>query len=384
MAQSSVFSQVIKLVPRTEFQSLVHKHCGDHGIRSLDCWTWFGSLLFGQLTGHDSIRAIERVFAVSNSHMSKLGFREVKRSTLADANRTRSLDLLEDLFHLILKKAQSVAPKTNGFKFTGQVLALDSTTIELCLNLSPWAKFHHDKGATKLHTAIDIAGDLPQFSVITNGRVHDIRAAREQMSFKSGTVVVFDRGYVDYAWLHELNKAGVWFVTRQKSNCRFKVLESNATNRTRGHICDQVIYLKSQRGSAYCGKLRRISYRDPDTNKRLTFLTNRFDLATQTICDLYKARWKVELFFKTMKQYLRIKKFLGTSANAVKAQILVALIAYLLIQILRFSLKTSISIPDTMAVVGTLLLFKQPLATLLGSLPRVNRHPEGFQMSFKL
>lgn len=384
MSQSSVFSQVIKLIPRTEFQSIVHRHDGDKGLRSLDCWTWFGSMLFGQLTGHDSIRAIERIFATSDSKMQMLGFGPVRRSTLADANRTRPLEVLEDLFHFVLNRAQTLAPKKNGFRFHGQVLALDSTTIELCLSLSPWAKFHHDKGATKLHTAIDIAGDLPLFTVITDGRVADIRAAREQIHFVPGTTVVFDRGYVDYSWLNDLNQSHVWFVTRTKTNCQFKVVESRPTNRTRGHICDQIIYLKSQRGNDYEGKLRRITYKDSETGKRLTFLTNRFDLATQTICDLYKARWKVELFFKTMKQYLRVKKFLGTSANAVKAQILVALIAYLLVQILRFSIKTSISIADAMAVIGTLLLLKEPLSRILGDLPRVTRYQHDFQMVFNL
>jgi len=384
MAQSTVFSQVIKLISRSQFESIVHKHNGNKGLRSLDCWTWFGALLFGQLTGHDSIRAIERIFATSDSKMQKLGLGPVRRSTLADANRTRPLEVLEDVFHVVLAQAQALAPKKNGFRFKGQVLALDSTTIELCLSLSPWAKFHHDKGATKLHTAIDIAGDLPLFAVITDGRTSDIRAAREQLHFIPATTVVFDRGYIDYSWLNELNQTGVLFVTRTKSNCRFKVVESQLTNRTRGHICDQIIYLKNQTGNGYNGKLRRITYRDPETNKRLTFLTNRFDLATQTICDLYKARWKVELFFKTMKQYLRIKKFLGTSANAVKAQILVALIAYLLVQILRFTVKTSISIADAMAVVGTLLLLKEPLRRILGDLPRVTRHPHDFQMVFNL
>lgn len=384
MGQSTVFSQIIKLIPRTEFSSIVCKHNGDKGVRSLDCWTWFGALLFGQLTGHDSIRAIERIFATSDSKMKALGLGPVRRSTLADANRTRPLNVLEDLFKLVLGKAQALGPKKNGFRFHGQVLALDSTTIELCLNLSPWARFHHDKGATKLHTAIDIAGDLPLFTVITDGRTADIRAAREQIHFMPGTTVAMDRGYVDYTWLNSLNQSHVWFVTRTKTNCQFKVVESRPTDRTRGHICDQIIYLKSQRGRKYEGKLRRITYRDPETGKRLTFLTNRFDLATQTICDLYKARWKVELFFKTMKQYLRIKKFLGTSANAVKAQILVALIAYLLVQILRFTVKTSISIADAMAVVATLLLLKEPLKRLLGDLPRITRHPQDFQMVFNL
>lgn len=381
MAQSTVFSQVLKLIPRTEFESIVHKHSGNKGLRSLDCWTWFGALLFGQLTGHDSIRAIERIFATSDPKMQKLGLGAVKRSTLADANRTRPLEVLEDLFQFTFKKAHLLAPKKKGFRFQGQVLALDSTTIELCLSLSPWARFHHNKGATKLHTAIDIAGDLPLFAIITDGRTSDIRAAREQIKFPPGTTVIFDRGYVDFHWLNDINENKVWFVTRAKSNIKFKVIQSSPTDRTRGHICDQEIYLKTQRGQKYKGKLRRITFRDPDTGKRLTFLTNRFDLATQTICDLYKARWKVELFFKTMKQYLRVKKFLGTSSNAVKAQILVALIAYLLVQILRFSTKTSISMADAMAVIGTLLLLKEPLSKLLGDLPRVTRHPPGIQMT---
>lgn len=381
MAQSTVFSQVIKLIPRLEFESIVARHKGNKGIRTLDCWTWFGSLLFGQLTGHDSIRAIERVFAHSDPQMKKLGFGAVKKSTLADANQNRPVEVLEDLFNYVLSEANRTVPNKNGFRFKGDVFALDSTTIQLCLSLCPWARFHHGKGAVKLHTAIDIAGDLPQFAVITEGKKHDMAAIKNEVFFPPKSTVVCDRAYVDYEWLNSLNRSGAYFVTRCKSNCQFKVAESRPTNRTRGHICDQVIYLKSQRGKVYKGKLRRITYRDPDTGKRLSFLTNRFDLATQTICDLYKARWKVELFFKTLKQNLRIKKFLGTSSNAVKAQILVALIAYLLVQILRYSMKSSISIPDAMAVIGTLLLLKEPLKRLLGDLPAVTRYPPSIQLS---
>ena len=315
--------------------------------------------------------------------MQKLGFSPVRRSTLSDANHSRRLEVLEDLFEYSLKKARSVAPKSS-FRFSGQILALDSTTIELCLALSPWAQFHHTKGAIKLHTSIDLAGDLPQFAVVTPGAQHDMRVAREHLVFAPGTMVIFDRGYIEYAWLNHLSQGGVWFVTRMKENCQHKVLECRQTDRTRGHICDQVIRLKSRRGADYQGKLRKVSYRDPDTGKRLTFLTNRFDLATQTICDLYKARWRVELFFKTLKQHLRIKKFLGTSYQSVKAQILVALIAYLLVQTLKFILKSSISTPDAMAVIGTLLLLKEPLSRLLGRLPCVIRHPCGAQMVLNL
>jgi putative transposase len=383
MGQSTVFSQVIKLVPRSEFQTWVAKHDADKGVRTLDSWTWFGAMLCGQLTGHDSIRAIERVFAHSDGKMRAMGFGPVRKSTLADANQVRSLAVLQEVFKYCLAEASRFAPKQNGFRFKGDVFALDSTTIELCLSLSPWARFHHGKGAVKLHTAIDIAGDLPQFTVITEGRTHDIKAARENIAFKPGDTVAMDRGYVDFEWMNDLNIGGVTFVTRSKTNIRFKVVECRKTDRTRGYMADQTVALNSTAGKAYEGKLRRVSFRDPDTSKWLVFLTNNFELSYKTICALYKARWKVELFFKTLKQNLRIKKFLGTSVNAVKSQILVALIAYLLVQILRFTAKARISITDAMAVVGTLLLLREPISRLFGDLPRVTRHPESPQLRFE-
>ena len=383
MAQSTVFSQVIKLVPRSHFQTWVSKHNADKGVRTLDSWTWFGSMLFGQLTGHDSIRAIERVFAHTDGKMRAMGFGPVRKSTLADANQVRSLAILEEVFQYCLAEASRFAPKQNGFRFSGDVFALDSTTIELCLSLCPWARFHHGKGAVKLHTAIDIAGDLPQFTVITEGRTHDVKAARENLSFKPGDTVTMDRGYVDFAWMNDLNIGDVTFVTRAKKNMRFKVIESRKTDRTQGYMADQTIALKSIAGKDYVGHLRRVSFRDPDTGKWLVFLTNNFELSYKTICALYKARWKVELFFKTLKQNLRIKKFLGTSVNAVKSQILVALIAYLLVQILRFISKTGISITDAMAVIGTLLMLREPIFRLFGELPKITRHPPSPQLRFE-
>ena len=179
MSQNTVFSQVIKIIPRTQFESFVHKHKGNFAVKTLDCWTWFGSLLFGQLTGHDSIRALERVFAGGNNQMKALGFGVVRKSTLADANQTRPVEILEDTFNYVLQKAKQLAPLKAGFRFKGKVTAVDSTTVNLCLNLCPWARFHHGKGAFKLHTGIDIAGDLPEFVVMTAGRVHDVRLAKK-------------------------------------------------------------------------------------------------------------------------------------------------------------------------------------------------------------
>jgi Transposase DDE domain/Domain of unknown function (DUF4372) len=385
MAQNTVFAQVIKLIRRSEFESYVHHFEGDKGVRNLDCWTWFGALLFGQLTGHDSIRAIERVFAHSDAKMQKLGFGTVRRSTLADANCKRPLGVLEEVFKTLLVQAKSLAPKKK-FDLPGQVLAVDSSTIELCLSLCPWALYHktNKDGAAKMHVAIDVANDLPEFCVVTNGRGNDLTIARG-LQFKSGTTLVVDRGYAAFDWFSDLNQKDIFFVTRSRKKLIFKVAKSRPSDRTLGIKCDQEIYINGQGTKGkYKGKLRRISYHDPDTGKRLCFLTNRFDVDAKVICDLYKSRWQVELFFKTLKQNLRIKKFLGTSAHAVKAQIWVALIAYLLIQIWRYTLKTSISTPSAMAAIGVLLLLKEPLSRLLGNLPLVTRHPPSPQLTLNI
>jgi len=386
MAQSTVFSQVIKHIPRRQFKAIVDEHKGDKRIRHLDCWSWFGALLFGQLTGHDSIRSIERVFCHSNSRFQNLGFSPVCRSTLADANRTRPLEILESTLAILIQKARSLYPLKHGFRFKGDLFVLDSTIINLCLSLSPWANFRKGKAAVKLHTAIDLAGELPDIVVITPAKANDIPVAKKYVRFSKGTTVIIDRGYWCSSWLSDLNEQGVYFVTRQRRNNYFKVVESRPTNRTQGYICDQIVYqipgkTWQKKQFKYRGKLRRISYNDPDTGKRLVFLTNRFDFATSTICELYKARWKVELFFKTLKQHLRIKKFLGTSSHAVHTQILVALIAYVLVQLLRFQNKSRISMPDAMAILSTLILLKVPVALLLGELPRTTRHPPSPQLS---
>ena len=380
MGFSTVFSQIVKVIPRTEFESWVHQYDGDRGIRSLDCWSWFGALLFGQLSGHDSIRAIERVFACSDSRFQKLGFGPVRRSTLADANHTRPLAILEQAFHYVLSRAKSMCPHKHGFRFNGDVVALDASTLQLCLSLSPWANFDSRSASVKLHTAIDLAGELPEFAIITKSTAQEMRVIRHFKNFRRGSTLLFDRGYTDFSWFNELNQNGVFFVTRMRSIYKFKVVRSMPTDRTRGYLCDQLIYFNGPKGSFYQGKLRRISFRDPDTGRKLVFLTNRFDLATSTICMLYKARWKVELFFKTLKQNLKIRKFLGNSFHAVRAQIWIALIAYLLVQIFRFQARSTISMPDAMAVLGTLLLLNEPVTRLLGALPRVIRHRPNDQL----
>jgi len=397
MAKTTIFSQIIKHIPRNKFESLVRENKGDRGVRSLNCWTWFGALLFSQLSGHDSIRAIERVFAHEDGEMEKLGFGPVRRSTLSDANHKRPVELLEKLFNYLLDQAKDL-PRKSGFQLGGQVLALDSTFIRLCLNLCPWASYRRSprgsnrgeyvqSAGIKMHTAIDLAGELPDFVVLKNGpesENSDIKIAKKYFKPTSGTTVIIDRGYWDLGWFNELTLSGVYFVTRIVRKVRFGVKKSHPVNRTQGILCDQEIYLKTSyaRQKYKSGLLRRIKYREPDTGKLLVFITNRFDLEAKVICDLYKARWRIELFFKCLKQNLKIKKFLGFSAQAVKAQVWVALIAYLLIQIMKLTLRSSISMPDALAVIGTLLLLRQSLNVILGRLPNVKRHPPPLQTSF--
>lgn len=362
----NVLSQLLQWIPAHEFQKGVHQYGGDKRIRKLSCWAQFVGLLFGQLTGHNSLRAIEAGLKGVKTKLYHLRIaHEIHRSTLSDANDKRDARIFEKAFYNLLPKVQRLAPR-NKLKFKGPVLALDSTTIELCLELSPWAKFHHGKGAMKLHMAVDIAGDLPTMMVLTEGRKHDVKVARS-ISFAPGTFLIMDRGYVDFKWMWELTQAGVFFVTRMKEGCVHKVRECRKVDRTQGLIADQTIRLKNK---GYEGKLRKVSYRDPLTGHKYIFLTNRFDLAAKTICALYKARWQVELFFKTMKQQLQVKKFLGTTVNAVKAQIWVALIAYLLLMIVKFQSRLGWGIPALMASLTVVLFANRELTSIWQEAPK--------------
>ena len=366
----SVLSQLLQWIPRDEFQIGVDKHGGDKRARHLKCWGQFVALLFGQLTGHSSLRAITAGLRSAKVKLYHLGISfEICRSTLADANDHRDARIFEAAYYRVLPKVQALAPGHKLKLKKGQVLALDSTTIELCLSLSPWAQFHHDKGAFKLHTAIDIAGDLPTVIDFTDGRRADVRVART-MHFAAGTILLMDRGYLDYAWWWKLTTSGVWFVTRLKSNCKYKIRECRSTNRTHGIMADQTIRLKGVKGREYEGKLRRVSYRDQTTGHWYEFITNRFDLSAATICNLYKARWEVELFFKVLKGQLQVRKFAGTSVNAVKAQIWVALIAYLLMMVVKFQSKLGWGMPSIMAVLTVMLFVNKELKSIWDDTPK--------------
>ena len=393
MAQTTIFSQIIKEIPRSEFERYVAKYNGDKGVRTLNCWTWFGSLLFSQLTGHDSIRALEKVFAHGDREMKRLGLNVVCRSTLSDANSSRPLEILENVYEYVLAKVQRL-PRKNGFDFSGKVLALDSTFINLCLSLCPWASSggsrtsgHYAKyGGIKIHTAIDLAGEIPEFVCIKTGgekENNDVKIAREFFRPPTGTTIVMDRAYCGFAHFKELQERGCYFVSRISNGALFKIAKSREVNRTQGLVCDQEVYASGKNGKKnFTGRLRRIVYRDRETKKRFVFITNRFDLDAKVICDLYKSRWRIEIFFKTLKQHLRVKKFLGLSEHAVRAQILVALIAYLLVSFVKLAHRSRVSMTEIVAAIMTLLLLKLPLKSILEKFPRTRRHPPPTQFSF--
>lgn len=369
MNTPTILGQLLQWIPRLEFQKIVDEYEGDKKVKKLQCWGQFVAILFGQLTGHNGLRAITAALKGVKRKLYHLGIAfEICRSTLADANDRRDCRIFEKTFYYLLPRVQALAPR-HKFRFKGKILALDSTTIELCLSLSPWAQFHHGKGATKLHMAVDLAGDLPTVMVLTDGRKHDVTVAKK-MWFAPQTMLLVDRGYVDYPWLWHLTESGVWFVTRLKKNHTFKIKKCHKTDRTQGIMADQEIRMTGIKGSEYEGKLRRISFRDPETGKHLVFITNRFDLSAKTICALYKARWKVELFFKTLKQHLQVKKFLGTSVNAVTAQVWVALIAYLLMLALKFQSKLGWSTPMIMAGLTAVLFANVALTDIWESSPK--------------
>ncbi len=366
--KNTLFKEVLQFIPRHEFQKSVDQYNGDKRTRNLNCWGQFVSLLFGQLTGHNALRSIVTALETQKHLLNHLGLKPVKRSTLSDANEKRDPRILESVFYKLLNRTQRHAPK-HKFRFKGKILAMDSTIINLCLNLCPWAGFQHGKGAMKVHTAIDLDGNLPNFMIMTPAKVNDIKIAHRRR-FSPETTLLIDRGYSDYEWLYQLGQQGSFFITRMKENVKYKVRKCFDKIQNKGIKADQEIRLTGKFSrKRYPITLRRISYRDLETGKCYSFITNRFDLAAKTICDLYKARWEVELFFKTLKGQLQVDKFVGTSVNAVLWQIWTAMIAYLLVTLIRFINKVKWSVPSTMAALAVTLFQKTDLKRVFRNAP---------------
>lgn len=346
MAHSNtIFSQVLQQITRHDFRKIERNgHQPKRKYRKFTRWSQFVAMTFAQLSVRKNLRDIEKQFNFQKQKLYHLGIGAVKRSTLSDANNDRPSDFFKDLFMHQYSKCAAVAP-AHKFDFPHDLYSLDASTIDLCLSLCPWAKFRKTKGGIKLHTLLDHNGHIPAFVDITDAKVTDIDQAKK-IKLPQGAIVVMDRGYNDYKWFQELDTDGVWFITRLKKNASYKVVERRGVDKTTGVTSDQIIEFKKTSKQASPLRLRRVGYYDKETRKRYYYLTNQMDLPAKTVADVYKDRWKVELFFKWVKQNLKIKKFFGHSRNAVMTQIWIALITMLILAFLTFKAKAGVTITE--------------------------------------
>ena len=362
-AGKMLFAQLMDFLPWSTFNRYVARYGGDKGVRTLTCAEQFRVMAFAQLTYRESLRDIEVSLSAQASKLYHMGFREpVRRSTLADANESRDWRIYADFAARLIIQARALyASEDLGLELSNTVYALDSTTIDLCLSVFPWAHFRTTKAAVKMHTLLDLRGSIPSFIHVSDGKLHDVHAL-DLLTPEAGAIYVMDRGYVDFARLHRLHLAGAFFVTRAKSNLKAHRVYSAPTDRDTGILCDQTIALEGFYSKQdYPTYLRRVRFKDPETGKTLVFLTNQMSLPAATICALYKSRWQVELFFKWIKQHLRIKQFFGTSENAVKTQIWIAVSVYVLVAIVRKKLNIDASLYTLLQVLSLTLFEKMPL-----------------------
>ena len=360
----TLFAQLMEFVPWTSFARIVARHGGDSGVRNLSCTEQFRAMAFAQLTYRESLRDIEACLLANQTKLYSMGFRApVKRSTLADANEARDWRIREDLATLLIRHVRKLYCNDGfGADLTNTVYALDATTIDLCLSLFPWAPFRTSKAAVRLHTLLDLRGNIPAFIHITDGKTHEVNVL-DTLSFEAGAFYVMDRGYLDFSRLFTLHQSGAFFVTRAKRGMNAHRVYSMKVDRSTGIICDQRIVLDGFYISQdYPEQLRRIRCKDPETGKTLVFLTNNTALPALTIAALYKSRWQVELFFKWIKQHLRIKRFIGNSENAVKTQIWCAVAAYVLIAIVKRELQLDASLHALLQIISVSAFEKTQLS----------------------
>jgi hypothetical protein len=331
---TTILGQVLKMMPRAQIESLDHEHGTGRPSRAFSRWSPFGTLVFAQLAGRHSLRDVVATMAAQSTALALLGLTPPKRSTLAEANERRPATLYQTLLVTRYARCRAFAPG-HGFRFKSPLFSVDSTTISLCLSLFPWARFRRAKGAVKVHTLLDHGGYIPAFVMLTEGKPSDITVARE-LRLPRDRIVTMDRGYIDYRFLFRLTQDGVYFVTRQQVNAKFKVTARFAVDCQRGVTSDDHVVLLGPRGPAYPTMRRRVGYRHPETGTHCVFWTNALHLAATTMAAIDKERWQIEVFFKAVKQHLKIKTFLGTSENAVMTHIWVALITYLMLAFLRF------------------------------------------------
>ena len=361
---NTVLNQILKIVPRHEFEVLAKKHHCGRSFRTASRWSQFVSLSIAQITGRNSLRDVVENLSAQAHRLYHLGSARLTRSNLSRINENKPSSLYEELFGVLLKRCQSHA-SGHQFKFKNALYSLDASTIDLCLSVFPWADFRTTKGAIKLHVGLNHSGYLPEFVTITEGSCADVTAGRK-INFPKGSIVAIDRGYNDYQWYKQLNDKGITFVTRLKKGSKYRVIKEQMIVKNKGICADQVIEFTRIQTAKKCPiPVRRICYRDAQTGKDYVFLTNNFKLSARTIADIYKSRWQVELFFKWIKQNLKIKSFIGTSKNAVMTQIWIAMCVYLIVAFLKFQSKMTKSMQQILRVLQLNLFEKRDLMALL-------------------
>jgi transposase len=378
---NTVFAQLLKYIPRHEFETLANRHHTGRRFRSASRWSQFVALTLAQLSGRTSLRDIVANLSAQAHRLYHLGSAVLSRSNLSRINEQKPYALYEALFERLLTRCKALAPR-HGFRFKNKLYSLDASTVDLCLSLFPWANFRRTKGAIKLHVGLDHDGYLPQFVSLTDGKTTDIEAGRV-LAFRSGSIVVYDRGYTDYGWYNQLTQKGIFFVTRLKKNARYRIIKRQKVARHQGLRSDQIIEFTGTQARKHCPiRLRRIGYRDRETGKHYVFLTNHFSLSAKTIADVYKQRWQIELFFKWIKQNLKIKTFLGTSKNAVMTQIWIALCVYLLLAFIKFQSTLDKTMRQILQLLQINLFEKRDLYTLLRGDPPETKMINPNQMAF--
>ena len=362
-----VFSQVMEHLPLHLFHQCVNRYNGNFKVQKFSCLDQYLCMAFAQLTYRESLRDIESCLLSQKQKLYHMGIRStVSRNNLANANKVRDWRIYADLAHALINTARKLYQNEDlGLELESTVYALDATTIDLCLSMFPWARFRTTKGAVKLHTLLDLRGSIPAFIHISDGKLHDVKVL-DILPLQAGAFYVMDRGYLDYQRLHTITQASAFFVIRAKSNLKFKRVYSEPVDKTTGLVCDQTIKLTGfYPAKNHPDKLRRVKYYDAKNDQTLVFLTNNFNLPASTITELYRYRWQVELFFKWIKQNLKIKSFYGRSENAVKAQIWIAISVYVLVAIMKKKLKIKASLYAILQVLSVTVFERMPLLQLL-------------------
>ena len=357
---NTLFSQTLSLIPRHVFQKLEIRHKAGRTSRKFGFKEQFTVMAFIQLAARRSMRDGLRCLTAAGNRLYHFGLKSVARSTFADANTSRPVSFFKDLFAEIYSLCSPHAPK-HKFRFKSKLFSLDTTTIKLCLSLFPWASFRQKNGGVKMHTLLDHGGYIPAFATITDAKTHESRIAKA-LELSEGSIVVFDKGFISYTWFRSLGEKTIFFVTRLKQNAVYKLLERRPVNRETGVSSDHIIEVVSRKKAL---RLRRIGYRDPESGKRYEFLTNHFRLSAKTIADIYRERWQIELFFKEIKQNLRIKSFVGNSENAVLIQLYTALTVYLLLKYQKFLSRIGFSVQQLFQLIQVNLLGAASLKELL-------------------